>query len=188
MSKTPQTDGRRRFLNVSFVTIMAAILLVIMLVVPVTCPWSCISQGRRSAAQAELAALTGALKQYRLVFGEYPPDASQDSRFDTSSECLIYYLGTSFAIRPNVLTDVRADRDAGPFMVSDASKLGDTDGDGLMEILDPWGVPYCYDNLADDAAGYTDCGHAECRKLREDKAWHPESFDLWSRNLGEPTE
>ena len=139
-----------------------------------------------AATLSHLQNLTIALEQYRLDFHEYPPDASMDARFDLGSECLVYYLGSAFRTAPDVSNGgIKADRDAGPYFEFVAEDTSDVDGDGNKEFVDGWGTPYMYDNIRDDPAGYTDCGHPRFGPdPRGGRPWNVDSYDVWSQ--GEP--
>jgi len=123
-----------------------------------------------------------ALRNYDYNFDEHPPDAAMDPRFDLPSECLVYYLGTAFRKLPGKTGTVLADRNGGPYFEFKNEYLKDTDGDGIMEFVDSWGRPYMYDNLRDDANGFTDCSHPVFGPdPRGGKGRSPESYDIWSQ-------
>jgi len=123
-----------------------------------------------------------ALRQYDFDFGEYPPDAAMDPRFDLPSECLVYYLGTAFRKEPGKTGTVLASKNGGPYFEWKREFLKDTDGDGLKEFVDYWGRPYMYDNLRDDPNGFTDCSHPKFGPdPRGGKGRNSRSYDLWSQ-------
>jgi hypothetical protein len=133
----------------------------------------------------QLDGLVAAIDLYRSDFGAYPPDAAMDPRFDSGSECIVYYLGSAFRVKPDVTKgEVLADRDAGPFFgftPRDVSSkyLVDRDGDGNLEFVDAWGNPYLYDNVRDDSKGYTDCGTGSDPRMGS--PWNSGSYDVWSQ-------
>lgn len=99
-----------------------------------------------------------------------------------SAECLYYFLCCSFRANPGaVFTDAAyanpanlylrnpslfefrpggylPRRNGGPFYSPNVSQVGDTDGDGYMELLDGFGNPIYYDNLDDGLSFQTAAG------------------------------
>ncbi len=174
------SDGRRRgFTLMELLIVIAIIAILAGILVPVI--FYVQKKARISATRAQIVGIKGALAQYDLIFGQYPPDAAGviDPNLDMSSEILVYYLGTAFMQTPTRPHHVKASSNGGPFMEFDANKLVDTDGDGFRELPDPWGRLYEYDNLRDDATGYTPCttGGPDPRG----GAKNPTHYDIFSR-------
>ncbi|MFW6107978.1 MAG: hypothetical protein ACOC70_02135, partial [bacterium] len=84
---------------------------------------------RIQKAKGQLGVLESALAQYESAHGDYPP--SGGSGENAGNEVLLDHLlhaeGGPF-INPKVIRDW----------------LGDTDGDGARELLDPWNNPWIY--------------------------------------------
>ena len=84
--------------------------------------------------------VNAALETYRLLFPDYPPETKGDLR---GSAALHYYLTKAFRTHPDVAKDeVKADRDAGPFVELQPQELRTING--VTEIVDRWGTPLHY--------------------------------------------
>jgi len=147
-----------------------------------------LGRAKKHAARLQLQGLRTALSQYDYQFGRYPPDASAavaiNPDLDLSAECIVYFLSTAFRRAPVAAKgEVKATRNGGPYMQFDSGELVDSDGDGLMEYVDPWGRPFEYDNIRDDVAGYTDCA-TSAPDPRKGTARNKQWYDLFC--LGPP--
>jgi prepilin-type N-terminal cleavage/methylation domain-containing protein len=80
--------------------------------------------------RSQLGILEAAIQMYHGRFGDYPPSAGSGA--NAGNEMLIAHLLTR--------------QGGGPFLPEHKTRnwLGDTDGDGQTEFLDPWGNPWIY--------------------------------------------
>ncbi len=111
-----------------------------------------------------------AVETYKQVTGIYPPDRATGLHpdLDKPSECMVYYLsGGSICYAPNssspdhpwrhpLFQDSTADGTGRwamtVYYTFNPSILCDTDGDGIPEVVDPWGQPLMY-NTGSEANG-----------------------------------
>ena len=130
---------------------------------------------RIEQTRAQLTILEAALAQYHRAWGDHPPAAGNEGNagIETMLDCLRR----------------RTDR-GGPFIKETMirSWLGDTDGDGRREMVDPWQDPWVYFHHLgyDETAVYYRFDGATFQALparRKDKPdvfENPTSYQLWS--------
>jgi len=87
-------------------------------------------EARLSEAGSQLRVLAAALDAYRNAIGDYPLSHGKDSNPGIET----------------MLAALRSTEGGGPFIGEGriARWLGDTDQDGLPELIDPWGNPWIY--------------------------------------------
>jgi len=107
-----------------FLVVIAVIAAAAALLLPV---WTARrQQARIGVAREDLRTLVAALGLYRDRFGGYPPSSAPGENAGAEA------LAESLLAGP------------GGALLRDEPRLGDTDGDGRRELLDPWGNPWVY--------------------------------------------
>ena len=89
--------------------------------------------------RSQLRIIEAALSQYQREFGDYPPSSGGGDNAGTET----------------MLASLRTTEKGGPFLKERIIErwLGDTDGDGRRELLDPWKTPWIYFHPAEYTAG-----------------------------------
>ena len=102
---------------------------------------------RINEAKAQLLVLKAALAQYQREFGDYPPSSGYGNSSDNAgNEIMLACLRPRLRIRP--FTKEIKEKEG-----IIARWLGDTDGDGWPEFLDPWKNPWIYFHPSDYSRG-----------------------------------
>lgn len=94
---------------------------------------------RINEMRSQLRILEAALSQYQREFGDYPPSSGVGDNAGAET----------------MLAGLRTTAKGGPFIKAHIIErwLGDTDGDGRQELLDPWKTPWIYFHPAEYTAG-----------------------------------
>ncbi|MFH1731306.1 MAG: hypothetical protein ABIF82_06630 [Planctomycetota bacterium] len=147
-------------------TVSRCVLFAILIVIAAVVTWP-FWRGRHdmpiARTEAIIEGLFMALDAYRDQHTVYPPDSGTGlhADLDKPAECLVYYLsgGSVFydpATSPrdypwkHALLDVgdlgKGRKKALVYYSFNSKSLEDTDGDGLPEVVDPWGNPLLYNS------------------------------------------
>ena len=148
-------------------TVGRCVLFAILIVIAVVVTWPFLGSGhgipRRARTVATIEGLSMALEIYRDEHTAYPPDSGTGlhADLDKPAECLVYYLsGESVFYDPatsprdypwqhpllNVAKLAAGRNKAKVYCSFNTRLLKDTDGDGLPEVVDPWGEPLLYNS------------------------------------------
>lgn len=125
---------------------------------------------RIQRAQGQLALLEAGIAQYHSRHGDYPPSAGDGE--NAGIESLVHHLLHS---------------EGGPFVSPRQIRdwLGDTDGDGADEVLDPWGNPWIYFHhssyAAEDVYYMIDGQRVNVEAGKSGgRSVNPTSYQIWS--------
>jgi len=172
-------------------TVARCFFFAILIVIAVVVTWPFL-RGRHDMSigrtEATIQGLSMALDAYRDQHTVYPPDSGTGlhADLDKPAECLVYYLsGGSIFYDPATsprdypwqhpllnVADLAAGRNEALVYYSFNSKfLEDTDGDGLPELVDPWGHPLLYNSGPGENGPFNQNGAPK---------HHPKKFDLSS--------
>lgn len=179
-------------------TVARCLLFAIVIAIAVVVAWAFLGGGRcfphlairirNARTTATIEGLSAALDAYRDKHTVYPPDSGTGlhADLDKPAECLVYYLsgGSVFynpATSPNDhpwqhpllnVADLGTGRkEAKVYYSFNRKLLKDTDGDGLPEVVDPWGHPLLYNSGPEENGLFNQDGAPK---------HHPKTFDLSS--------
>jgi prepilin-type N-terminal cleavage/methylation domain-containing protein len=124
-------------------------------------------KGKRSRAEAEIAAMSAALENYKADNGGYPRDALTDN-FNVATANIASYEGPSLKLYEYLSGDTDHDRIPEvkvyfPFKPNQLSPVEQTNG--VTSIRDPFGNPY---------------GYSTMKASNSSLNGHNPTFDLWS--------
>lgn len=130
-------------------------------------------KGKRSRAEAEIAAMSAALENYRADNGAYPSDALTNG-FDVAAASIASYAGPSLKLYDYLSGDTDHDRipeakSYFPFKPNQLSPIEQTQP--VTSIHDPFGNPY---------------GYSTRKASNPSLNGHNPTFDLWSVADGTP--
>ncbi len=133
------------------------------------------NKGARSRAEAEIAAISAALENYKADNGAYPTDPATEGLDPKAGVNLAAYQAASLALYKKISGDSDGDRKPDPtatsYFIFKSNQLSPTDEtQDVQFIKDPFGDSYGYSTLyqAQVATGNTNPG-----------GYNP-TFDLWS--------
>jgi prepilin-type N-terminal cleavage/methylation domain-containing protein len=125
------------------------------------------NKGRYSRAEAEIAAISAALENYKADNGAYPNDAVTNN-FNVATTTSSEYQSPSLKLYEYLSGDTNDDRtaDAKPYFPFKPNQLNPTDQTRAVTALrDPFGNPY---------------GYSTMKASDQTKNGHNPTFDLWS--------
>ena len=142
------------FTLIELITVMVIIMIIAGLIIGVG--GAAREAAKKRKAEVMIATLEVAISMYHMDTGEYSAD-------DGGTGCASLYdhlTNTGYNGEPDPPADIPGWR--GPYMEFKEKDLNDDE----TEIVDPWGTPYNYDRMTDEAVA--------------DKWGNKESFNLWS--------